>query len=91
MRDIGLATLEQWLAVPVVFLDSHTEDGDLAVRAGFPPTSPWMDRRCSGAMVLAASPAIGFRTEEQPTLRWRSCRSSSNRGYWGRRAGAGGA
>lgn len=72
VRDIGLATLEQWLGVPVVFLDPHAGDGGLAVRVGIPANVgldgsaeeaarwSWQHRRPSG-----------FGTEVQPELRWR--------------------
>ncbi|TFH85205.1 DUF4118 domain-containing protein [Billgrantia azerbaijanica] len=72
VRDIGVSTLEQWLGVPVVFLDHESSEAGLAVRAARPG-----DVALDGDALAAARwcwhhrQPSGLGSEVQTTLRWR--------------------
>ncbi|WP_163560706.1 ATP-binding protein [Halomonas sp. NO4] len=72
VRDIGVSTLEQWLGVPVVFLDRQAGESELTVRSARPG-----DVTLDGEALAAAQwcwnhrQPSGFGTEIQGNLRWR--------------------
>jgi two-component system, OmpR family, sensor histidine kinase KdpD len=71
VRDIGVSTLEQWLGVPVTFLEREG-DTDLVVRAAVPAaTTPEPQARAAADWCWQHRQPSGHGTETMPELRWR--------------------